>query len=137
MDSCDLVDFLAHSGADIDLPSNRDLSPLALAVKNGNIDVVRHLLQIEVDTIMCDVQENNALVHAVVGGQIDIAQMFTKVNNQNFANEAPINVSAMYGSTIISKSSNKWGMWCKHNIKTWNTSVFYSRETPFKCAQDF
>lgn len=70
-----IVNFLIHNRADVDLQNSDGDTALTLAVRNNNIEIVRSLLDVDVDLDQQDRDGHSALMHGVLLGHEDIVQL--------------------------------------------------------------
>lgn len=103
-----IVDLLIRHGADVNLPLNQGTTPLALAIKKGNIEIVRMLLQDPKIRVNQAIGNNVApLSVAAQYGRKDIVRaLLRKGADPNLANNAamgPLHVACMRGDTAITR----------------------------------
>ena len=76
----DTIELLLDRGADINNTSGRGITPLMLAAQTGDIDIVNLLIanpKIDINTV--DSAGKNALVYGYISGNIELIQLFTKL----------------------------------------------------------
>ena len=76
----DTVELLLKKGADINNTSDRGITPLMLAAQTGDINIVNLLIANPgIDIHAMDNEGKNALVYGYISGNIELIQLFTKL----------------------------------------------------------
>jgi ankyrin repeat protein len=94
----EIVKLLLENGADINLPSNGNYTPLISAVRNGHLETVKLLLENGPDISVPNNYVCGLLNSAAKNGHLEIIKLLlengTDINNQNSNGWTPLNSAA-------------------------------------------
>ena len=92
-------------GVDVNVANQVGISPLAVAVLNGNKETVPTLVSAGARVDHPDFVGNTPLFHAVKGGQREITRLLTQAgadpNRVNHAGDVPVHTAALHGNTVL------------------------------------
>lgn len=104
---------IVHSGGDVNVRSERGMTPLMLAALNGHTPFVTYLLENGADPNLQDLNGDSALTFAATKGHMDIARMLLErgaaVDARNIRGITPLMWAAAFGHSSMADLLIKHG----------------------------